>query len=50
MTKEEMAFWEFGSILPIIDRPCLLLYFTDESKERAEKIWVNTDWPEVKVQ
>jgi len=48
-TKREMIHWEFGSISPLIDRFCPLTYFTVESETRIEKIWVQTDWPEMKA-
>ena len=47
-TKSEMIHWEFGSVSPVIDRFCPLTYFTDESRIRIEKIWADTELPQMK--
>ncbi len=44
----QMTHWEFGSISPLIDRFCPLDYFAEESRIRIERIWNNTNWPEMK--
>lgn len=49
-TKSEMIHWEFGSTSPLIDRFCPLEYFTDESRERIEKIWAQTQDTQIKPQ
>jgi hypothetical protein len=45
-----MIHWEFGSISPVIDRFCPLMYFTEESRIRLENIWDRTDIPQMKPQ
>lgn len=48
--QREMVHWEFGSTSPVLDRFCPLGFFDEMSRARAEAIWKQTNWPEMKAQ
>jgi len=52
--KYRMIHWQFGYsdyIIPgkVKDRLCPLTYFSESARNLIEKIWIDTDWPEMKA-
>ncbi|HCR35965.1 hypothetical protein A2130_00375 [Candidatus Woesebacteria bacterium GWC2_33_12] len=52
--KYRMVHWQFGYsdyIIPgkVKDRLCPLTYFSPSARSLLEKIWTETDWPEMKT-